>query len=365
MQIEDLDDKLKIETIEEIDSLFTYENGEKKLDYIILEHMLVNSLHNFLNIDKEYPFVEKSELRPGALDAGYLDTDIPEQNNGLILYVKETLPDWCDEEIGFIERFRLTKDKLEYVNLMKSLFPDEQEGVFDITNTYLENDEFVDIFKRLVKVDSALLIQKDPRTYRKEKYSLTHCKVRIHSKLPEVVKELGIDLSYIKDKRDKKWREIKRSLEEKFYEYYAIKLGAGNRRVAASMAAHYLAKENFDFIVYMGSCQLRSTIKIKNDYLNKYCLIKLDEDEINNLQELNPNVDVKTQYMFERLNGDGIFIFKAEYEKTPQSMINEVFEKGEREFLSSAQWRKISKQSLIPTRAFSNLDNIEYNWIYK
>ncbi len=354
--------------IKEKEKSFTYEDGEKKLDYILMQYILVNSLDEFIKVGKGFPFVEVSEeLTPNAKDKGYIDTDLVEQNTGLIIYTKEELPKWCDDDIDFSDDFELYAETLKYQNLMKSLFPRKSEH-FDITHSYLEKKSFVFLLRRMCKLDGGLLIHKDTREHREGKYSLTHCKGRINTNIAHLAKELAIRLGYMKNKRDKKWHSIKKDLKKKFCECYGAKLGS-NRRIAGALAAQRLTEWNLEFKAYVGSCQARSLIKIDNKLLTRYCLLKMnqkDTDQLENqLKKEFKNIDLRSQYVFSQNRYGNIFIFKVEYEKTPAAILDENFEKGEREFSPKAYWRLVTKQSLVPNKKHNYLDELEHKIIYK
>ncbi len=123
------------------------------MDSVLITESLIKSYTAFKLNKKDYPFVEMRHLKPRAKIVG---PEYPEQGHFIVIFNEDTLPPEAKTHIRFFESNRVTKENL-------GLF-----GVFDLQDVfhqrmrYFEDTQFVELLKKLLKADFALLIQRDP-----------------------------------------------------------------------------------------------------------------------------------------------------------------------------------------------------------
>ena len=165
-----------------------YELLRDELDQILLQQALIGSYNNFKSQHKPYPFVEKRELKPRARIP---DQEYESQNAFLLVFVEDVIPPIHKKNIRFFEVNKTTKANL----LSYDALP--LTSKFDRNQKYLESARFNELLKTLLPVDYALLIQRDPTSKAKNRFSLSHFHVRVDWPIADAAEDLASSLRYI------------------------------------------------------------------------------------------------------------------------------------------------------------------------
>jgi len=165
-----------------------YELLRDQLDDFMLKYTLIDSYHRFREQKVPYPFVEMRELKPRARIP---DKEYECQKSALVIFVEDIIPPEHKKYIRFFDSNRTTKKNLQ---LSKSL---PLNGRFDRNRKYLESIKFFDFVEVLLPVDFALLIQRDPSSVAKNRYSLSHFHVKIDWPISDAAEDLARTLRYI------------------------------------------------------------------------------------------------------------------------------------------------------------------------
>ena len=165
-----------------------YETLRDELDEYLVEYGLVESYHNFVDRDLHYPFVEKRELKPRARIP---DVEYECHNRFLVIFMEDFIPGVHKKYIRFFDENKVTKE-----NLMRSSTVQFSKRYYRNIKIF-ESSHFSDFLKGLLPVDYALLIQRDPTVKARNRYSLSHFRVRIDWPISDAAEDLARDLRYI------------------------------------------------------------------------------------------------------------------------------------------------------------------------
>lgn len=332
-----------------------YELLRDELDQVLIQYCLIDSYHSFVKNNIPYPFVEMRELKPRAIIP---DIEYELHNNLLVLFLEDPIPNIHKKYIRFFDDNKVTKE-----NLLKIRH-------FQFHKNYRQNlklfesPQFCFFVRGLLPVDYALLIQRDPTIKAKNRYALTHFHVRIDWPIAEAAEHLSRSLRYIQKDLYEKGEDYAENLQKKFFEYYGLHQLAGGRRTAASIAAQYLKQLSFISTVYVGSSESRSLSKISERGQTRYVLIKLDDDEINNIcatyqikKEMFAN-----SYLIDKTTDGGVAIFQTTYSHTVHAQLPE--DGKLRELNSEYFWMTVKNQHLIPRPEAWEKSPLPYSKIY-
>ena len=153
-------------------------------------------------------------------------------------------------------------------------------GKFDRNQKYLESARFNEFLNTLLPVDYALLIQRDPTSKAKNRFSLSHFHVRVDWPIADAAEDLASSLRYVSKELYEKGDKYAEDIQKKFFEYYCLPVMVGGRRTAAIVAAQYLKRLSCITTVYAGSSESRALIRISERGVSKAILMKLKSDEI-------------------------------------------------------------------------------------
>ncbi len=316
-----------------------YEMLRDELDQFILDHALVDSYKRFRSNGTPYPFVEKRELKPRARIPGI---EHKSQNTFLVIFVEDTIPAAYKKYIRFFGDNKTTKTNLVQSKALP--LPDN----FDRNQKYVESAHFFNFMKVLLPVDYALLIQRDPATRSKNRYSLSHFHVRVDWPITEAAEDMAQSLRYIsKDLYEKgdKYAEI---VQKKFFEYYGLPLMVGGRRTAAIVAAQYLKRIPCISTVYAGSSESRALIRISERGVSKAILMRFSEDEMRHIAEVNNLLPqtFKKNYVVAKLRKKGICIFQVTYTYTNHARPPD--DGKLREINPDVNWLTVGQEHILP-----------------
>ena len=332
-----------------------YELLRDDLDQTLMGYSLMESYKNFKSKKTRYPFVEKRELKPRARIP---DKEYECQNAFLVIFVEDSIPPSHKKYIRFFDVNKTTK---------KNLFKSESlplEGNFDRTQKYMDSARFNNFLASLLPIDYALLIQRDPHSRTRDRYSLSHFHVRIDWPIADAAEELARDLRYISKDLYEKGDKYAEDVQKKFFEYYGLPVMAGGRRTAAIVAAQYLRKLNCISTVYAGSSESRALLRISEDSLSKFTLMQFDTEELNQIaagNSLNVNT-FKKNYVVDKTKKQGVCIFQVKYSTSSPAKPPE--DGKLRDLKPDLSWLRVDSQQIIPKPGVWKYPPLPINLIY-
>jgi len=332
-----------------------YELLRDDLDQFVLQYALVDSYDNFTKRKIKYPFVAKRELKPRARIPS---AEYESQNAFLIIFVEDTLPEIHKKNIRFFDLNLTSK-----TNLLRSgelALPEK----FDRSQKYLESVHFLDFLRKLLPIDYALLIQRDPVSKAKSRYYLSHFHVRIDWPIADAAEDMARYLRYISKDLYEKGDRYAEDIQKKFFEYYGLPVMAGGRRTAAIVAAQYLKSIPCISTIYVGSSESRALIRISERNISKSVLMKFSNNEIAQIAE-NNKMEVQTfinNYGVARQGKSGIFIFQATYALTSHAKPPE--DGKLREVKSDLYWLTVGGEHILPKPGSVHCPPLPINVIY-
>jgi hypothetical protein len=334
-----------------------YELLRDELDQFLINYALIDSYHRFREAGAEFPFVEKRELKPRARIP---DLEYECQNTFLVIFMEETLPEEHKKYIRFFDVNKTTKTNMLHSKTLPLI------DKIDTKHKYLETAHFYDFINMLLPVDYALLIQRDPTTKSKHRYSLSHFHVRIDWPIADAAEDLARKLRYISKDIYEKGDKYAEDIQKKFFEYYCLPVMAGGRRTAAIVAAQYLKRIPCISTVYAGSSESRALIRVSERGVSKAILMKFTEKELALVAEENRLTlrKLKKNYVVENhlKNKESICIFQATYAYTSHSRPPE--DGKLREINPDLSWLTVGGQHILPKPGVWKYPPLPINVIY-
>ena len=332
-----------------------YELLRDDLDQLLIDYALTKSYKQFNDKNVEYPFVEKRELKPRAR-IPYTEYEL--QNAFLVIFVEDSIPASNKKYIRFFDDNKITK-----TNLLKSeTLP--LKGNYDRSQKYLDSVHFTDFIQKLLPIDYALLIQRNPTSGGRDRYSLSHFHVRIDWPIAQASEDLAQYLRYISKDLYEKGDKYAEDLQKKFFEYYGLPVMVGGRRTAAITAAQYLRRLNCITTVYAGSSESRALIRISETGVSKFTLMNIEMEEINQIAG-NHNLAINTfkkNYLVSKTKKEGVCLFQVTY--SPSSHARPPEDGKLRELKPDLSWLRVSSQHLIPKPRAWKYPPLPVNLIY-
>ena len=331
-----------------------YEVLRDEMDQFVLQYSLVDSYHNFVEINRRYPFVHTREMKPRARIPS---VEFDAQNSFLVLFLENHVEDQHKKYIRFFDINKTTKTNL----LKHKEFPGIVE--FNRNCKYLECDGYFDFMRSLLPVDYALLVQRDASSKR-NRYALTHFHVRVDWPIADAAEDLASYLRYISKDLYEKGDRYAEHLQKKFFEYYGVSVMAGGRRTAAIVAAQYLRRIKGINTVYVGSSESRALLKLAENGLSKFVLAKFSRDEAREIARsamISLNSFTKN-YAIAREGKDLVCLFNVNYDYTIHSIPPEGGRL--REINPDNNWLKVSLEQIVPKPSVCRYAPIPYKMIY-
>ncbi len=332
-----------------------YEVLRDDLDEFVLQYGLVESYDNFKTNNIEYPFVERRELKPRARIPGI---EYEEHNSFLIIFVEDTIPAPCKKYIRFFDVNKTVK-----TNLIAS-------GILDLTDDfdrgwkYLDSIKFSDMLRKLLPVDYALLIQRDPVFRATDRYALSHYHVRIDWPISEAAEEMGKDLRYISKDLYEQGDKCAEDIQKKFFEMHGLPIMAGGRRTAASVAAQYLKRLNSISTVYVSSSESRCVLRFSERGFSRYALVRFTLHEMREVSDAN-TMTLETfigNYTIAQEETDGVCILRVDYDHT--SPAKPPADGKIRAIKAETAWATISNQLIMPKPGVWKYPLLRVNVVY-
>lgn len=332
-----------------------YEMLRDELDQFILEYALVDSYQRFISSKTPYPFVERRELKPRARIPG---VEHENHNTFLVMFVEDTIPASYKKYIRFFNVNKTTKTNLLQAKAMP--LPED----FDRNQKYVESAQFFNFLKVLLPVDYALLVQRDPASRSKNRYSLSHFHVRVDWPITEAAEDLAQSLRYIsKDLYEKgdKYAEI---LQKKFFEYYGLPVMVGGRRTAAIVASQYLKRIPCISTIYVSSSEARALIRISERGVSRTILRRFSEDEMHQIAEANHLIPrtFKKNYVVAMHRKKGICLFQVTYAYTNHARTPD--DGKLREIKPDVNWLTVGQEHILPKPGVKKYPPLAISLVY-
>jgi len=332
-----------------------YELLRDQMDTYLVKQALVESYENFRLTDEPYPFVTKRELKPRAR---VVEKENTLHNHFLVLFCEGTIPSTYKKYIRFFDTNKVTKESIaELANI-------QLHKRYTKNLRYFDNFGFEPLVLDLLPVDYALLVQKDPTIKRKNRYAMTHFRVKIDWPIDDATEAMARDFRYIPKELYEYGEKYAQSLHSKLFENYGFHYSIGGRRTAAVVAAQFLKKMDFISTVYVASAEDRTLTRISERGVSKFVLISLPHAEISRL--LNENrIHFDTfvkRYLVDIRDDYGVAILQVVYRNTPFSKPPE--DGKLRDLRPDYQWLTVSDQSLVPLSGNVEASPLSYRTIY-
>ena len=332
-----------------------YELLRDELDEFMLQYALLDSYQNFVDQKIKYPFVPKRELKPRARIP---DIEYASHNTFLVIFLEDTIPAAHKKYIRFFDVNKATKTNLLH---SKTLSLSE---TFDRNQKYLESPQFFDFLRNLLPVDYALLIQRDPASKKRDRYSLSHFHVRIDWPILDAAEDLARNLRYISKDVYEKGDKYAEDIQKKFFEYYGLPVMVGGRRTAAIVAAQYLKRIPCISTIYAGSSESRALIRISERGVTKLVLLKMTDAEIAQIAEqegITPRV-FKKHYVFKKIGKKSIGVFQTTYAYTNYARPPD--DGKLRDIKPDLNWLTVGGQHILPKPGSRKYPPLAINLIY-
>ena len=332
-----------------------YELLRDQMDMYLVKHALIDSYENFSQAGEPYPFVSKRELKPRAR-VSYKENVL--HNPFLLLFCEGAIPSSYKKYIRFFDTNKVTKEGiagLANVQLHKR---------YTKNLRYFENPGFEQLVLDLVPVDYALLIQRDPSIKRRNRYAMTHFRVKIDWPIDDATEEMAQQLRYISKELYENGEKCAQSLHKKLFENYGFHYAVGGRRSAAVVAAQFLEKMDFISTIYVASSEDRTLTRISERGVSKFVLIRLPVAEISRLSDENRmgfDTFVK-RYLVEFKDSCGVGILHVAYQNTISSKPPE--DGRLRKLIPDYQWLTVRNQLLMPLPGNPEIYPVPYSTIY-
>ncbi|MBI4962307.1 MAG: hypothetical protein HY913_03445 [Desulfomonile tiedjei] len=326
-----------------------------ELDSIIIAESLIGSYKAFRTAKREYPFVEMRELKPRAR---IVAPEYAEQKHFIVIFNEDFLPPAAKNHIRFFDSNKVTKENLANLAMF------DLKEVFHQRMRYFNDSAFAILLKSLLKSDFAVLIQRDPTVKTRYRFGVSHFHVRIDWPVANAAEDLGRYLRYISKDLYEKSEKTGEILQQKLYEYYGFHYTVGGRRTAALVAARYLARFDFISTVYISSSEARTLIRLSEQGISKYTLIKLSNAEISELARTvkMKETDFVGTYLIDKTPDYGVGIFLVTYKHNEHS---EPPEDGKlRDLNPDYHWLNVDLQLLVPPPTSGDAQPIHLSRVY-
>ena len=316
-----------------------YDLLRDELDQYLIEYALVGSYKRFIDHGLQYPFVEKRELKPRARIP---DLEHENHNRFLVFFVEDFIRNVHKKYIRYFDDNKTTKENLmrfRSIQFTKEFFRNIK---------FFENVHFADFLKGLLPVDYALLIQRDSSVKARNRYSLSHFRVRIDWPIADAAEDMARELRYISKELYEKGETYAEEVQKKLFEYYGFPATSGGRRTAAVVGSQLLRRVGCIATTYVASSESRGLYRISERGVSKHVLLKLTKKEMNKIAETG-DMTVRTfkkHYSVAEENGGSIVIFQASYEHTSHARLPE--DGKLRELNTEYSWMTVVNQSIIP-----------------
>ena len=217
----------------------------------------------------------------------------------------------------------------------------------------------------LLPVDYALLIQREPASKTRDRFSLSHFHVRVDWPIADAAEDLARRLRYISKELYEKGESYAEDLQKKFFEYYSMPVMAGGPKDCGHCGGPIFEKAALASPPYtQESSETRATIRISEKDISKCILMKLSAKEMERLAQENLLTlsSFKKNYLIAKEGNSGVAIFRATYYHTTQACPPE--DGKLRELKPDLHWLRVESQHLLPKPGVFKFAPLPYNIIY-
>ena len=326
-----------------------------ELDRLFIAEGLIESYKTFKEKKEEYPFVEMRELKPRSRNVGH---EYVNHKHFIVIFSEGSIPSESKIHIRFFDSNKVTKENLHHLGVL------DLKDVFHHRMRFFDDSQFPDLLRSLLKSDFSVLLQLDPSIKSKYRYGLSHFHVRIDWPVAYAAEDLGKSLRYISRELYEKGDKLADNLEQKLYEYYGFHHTVGGRRTAALVAARYMSRFDFISTVYICSSEARSLIRLSEQGISKFALIKISNEEIVELAQ-NAKMsedDFVAAYLIDRTDEYGVGIFLVSYEHNEHS--TPPIDGKLRDLNPDYQWLNVDLQLLAPPPCRGDVRPISLRKVY-
>ena len=245
--------------------VFLRDELERRLKSIALEEPYLKCKEKKI----PYPYVDSSEMRPKKKEFSKEST---QARPFFIIFCEDTIDEIHQKYIRFSNSNRVRKDTI-------SLVPDiGLHRSFYSAVRFFERDSFFELLDQLVDVDYCLLIQRDNRYKKRNRYSLTHFHVKVDWPIAEAAESLAKEMRYVSKSLYEKGERYAEILQQKLFEFYGCHHQAsGGRRSAALIAAQYLKSIPGLATVYISSAETKTLTRYSEKGVARYAIIQFDK----------------------------------------------------------------------------------------
>jgi hypothetical protein len=332
-----------------------YEVLRDQMDVYLIKHGLVDSYENFRRAGEPYPFVPKKELKPRSRA---VEKEYVLHNRFLVIFCESNIPNRFKKFIRFFDSNKVTKEAIGELTCV------QLQREYTKNLRYFDNLGFQDLVIDLLPVDYALLIQRAPSARNRNRYALTHFRVRIDWPIDNATEEMAQQLRYVSKELYEKGEKYAQSLQNKLFESYGFHYAVGGLRTAAVIAAQFLKQMEFISTIYVCSAESRTLTRISERGVKKFILIKLPIAEISRVAAENGlSFDSFVErYLVDMQDGYGVGIFQVVYRPALHAKPPE--DGKLRKLRPDYQWQTVTSQLLIPLPAYSETYPVPYSTIY-
>jgi len=331
-----------------------YEILRDSLERQLMKTALVDSFYNYEREGLEYPFVDRSELKPKSKR---MEKESALDNTFIVIFCEGKLQPQHKTYIRFFPENAVIKKNLSYLANF-ALYKRFHRNL-----RYFETPGFFDLVEGLLNIDYALLIQQDPTVVKRNRYALTHFHVKIDWPIAEAAQDLAKGLRYIQNHLYENGDKQGRILQNKLFEYYGCHHSVGGRRTAGLIAAQLLRSLDCISTAFVSSSESRSMYKYSESGVSKFFLVQLNDRQIEELSgKVGGGPDVfKTGYLYPA-EGFSIGIAEARYSHTAYGRPPE--DGKLRKLKPAYNWLRLEDEFLHPRITALNAQPISYNWVY-
>ncbi len=331
-----------------------YENLRDDLERRFTKIALIDSFNRFMENGVEYPFVEKSELKPRSKR---MEKESKFSNTFLVIICENVIKNELKNYIRFYPENSVNKKNLEYL-ADYTLYNNFQKNL-----KHFDSPKSLGFLEQLLDIDYALLIQQDPTVRRKNRYSLTHFHVKIDWPIADAAEDLAKRLRYIQSNLHEKGDEGARLLQNKLFEYYGCHHSVGGRRTAGLIAAQLLKQSDGICTVFVSSSESRTLFRYSERGVSKFFLVQLTKEQLTALRETH-DCDLKflvNNYLYEQ-DENYLAVLEAAYSHTVHSRPPK--DGKLRKIRPAYNWLRLTSEYLHAKLDAPQATPIPYSWVY-
>jgi len=332
-----------------------YEVLRDQMDVYLMKHGLIDSYYNFQQAGEPYPFVPKKDLKPRSR---VVEKEYVLHNRFLVIFCESAISSRFKKYIRFFDSNKVTKEAIGELTCV------QLHRKYTKNLRYFDNLGFQDLVIDLLPVDYALLIQRAPSARSRNRYALTHFRVRIDWPIDNATEDMAQQLRYVSKELYEKGEKYAQSLQNKLFESYGFHYAVGGLRTAAVIASQFLKKMEFISTIYVCSAESRTLTRISERGVKKFILIKLPIAEISRIAAENGMSfdSFAERYLVDIQDGSGVGIFQVVYRPTPHAKPPE--DGKLRKLKPDYQWLTVTSQLLVPLPAYTETYPVPYSTIY-